>query len=50
MLCVEIVKYYSRMAEISIRDGIWVFDMLTGKSRLEAVFRRPDCTICGAAS
>jgi len=47
MLCVEIVKYYSRLADISVKDGIWTFDMLTGKSRLEAVFRKPGCALCG---
>ncbi|MEZ5016129.1 MAG: hypothetical protein R2800_03700 [Flavipsychrobacter sp.] len=46
-ICLEIVKYYSYIADLATVDNIWVLDVFSGKTFFETVFKIPRCPICG---
>lgn len=49
LLCLELVKYYSYITDMTTVDNVWAFDIVTGKTSYEPVFKIPRCPICGVS-
>lgn len=49
LICLEIVKYYSYIIDLTTVNNVWVLDIFSGKTSLEPVFKLPRCPICGVS-